>query len=228
MKNLALLFSLFFFSFLKTSHAQDAQKVDSLLAIYNNEQSADTLKIKALGNLYNAYLYSDVEKSKAYLAKALALSKQINYEKGIALCGFQKGVLFDLSGQVDSAFLYYSEAKDYYQKVNDKRMLGQANGNLSNIAYQKGDYQQAIEITKSSIELFQNASEEEVSLAKAYEMLGRVYNTQGYHKLALENTLMAFKLYEKNNIEIRKADALNVLGGIELSLSNYQNSIDQQ
>ena len=59
MKNRFVKFCGFFFLFINTIHAQDVQRVDSLLAIYNNEQSADTLKINVLSELFDAYKYYD-------------------------------------------------------------------------------------------------------------------------------------------------------------------------
>lgn len=226
MKNKFLQFCAFFFLFLNTTQAQDAQKIDSLLAIYSNEQSADTLKIKVLGNLYRAYLYSDIEKSKEYLSKALALSKQINYEKGIVDCQFRQGVLFELTDELDSAFVYYSKAKEYYQEINDIEGLQKSRTNLASIAAYQGDSEFAIKTLKENIELLQTQQNKEEDLGIDHELLSRVYDFQGYYKLSLEHALTSLRMFEKSNSELRKPDALNRIGEVELSLKNFPNAVD--
>ena len=149
MRITTLLFHFFLFSII--TNAQDTQKVDSLLTIYNDAQSDVELKVKVLGELYNVYLYDDREKAKEYLAMAKEISEKNNYKKGIAFCRFQKGVLFHLRNEADSASVYYQEAVDFYQKIDDKKMIAKARGNMASIAYFRGEYKKAREITETCL-----------------------------------------------------------------------------
>lgn len=80
MKNIFLVSCLLILFFPRYIQAQDAQKVDSLLAIYNNEQSADTLKIKVLNQVFDAYMYYDQEKAGHYLSLVHDIAIKINNE----------------------------------------------------------------------------------------------------------------------------------------------------
>ena len=72
-------------------YGQNPQQADSLEQVYQTQRE-DSSKAETLNLLFNAYVYNDIEKAKGYALEQLALSRQIDYRKGIAqghnnLCG---------------------------------------------------------------------------------------------------------------------------------------------
>ena len=220
MKNTFVLCLFLVFSF-NNLHAQDAQKADSLLVIYNNVESDIPLKVKVLGELYQIYLYSDREKAKEYLATAKEISEKNDYKKGTAFCRFQKGVLFHLRGERDSASIYYLEAVDFYQKINDKKMIAKARGNMASIAYFSGDYQKAKEITETCLR------EDSInSYGYNIALLSDIYWSQGNFESSLEMALVALKYHRKKNNTLEIGDMLETLGRIESELKNKEKAME--
>ncbi|MEM6964669.1 MAG: tetratricopeptide repeat protein [Bacteroidota bacterium] len=226
MKNLILIFSLLF-SFSKISHAQDAQKVDSLLTIYNDSNSADTLKMKVLNQLFSAHLYYDQEKANNYLSKFYDLAREIGNDSDLASYFGNKGILFDIMGQIDSSRIYYKKAINIFEKNGNRTKLTLVRFNLGMIEHGVDNYQAAINLMEKNVLPESQISEENApSQAMSYGLLGRVYSEMGYYQLALENALTALRIVETTGDELRQADALRDLAQVESFLAHYQKSID--
>ena len=118
MNNKFLFIASFLFLFLNNSSAQDAHRIDSLLAIYNNTALADTAKIAVMYKIFDAYMYYDQEKAGQYLSLIHDIAIKTKDEKEIAKYNGTKGVLFDIIGQPDSTRIYYEKAIAYYEKNN--------------------------------------------------------------------------------------------------------------
>ena len=216
MKNRFVKFCGFFFLFINTIHAQDAQRVDSLLAIYNNEQSADTLKIKVLGELFDAYKYYDQVKAGHYLSLSYDLAKKTNNEYEIARYYGSKGVLFDINGQADSSRIYYKKAIAYFEKNNINDKLEIVRFNLGMIEQSAGNFQTALDLVEKNIQAHPTVTKKNARiLAMSYGLKCRVYWKKGYYNLALKNGLKQFNIIEPTGNELRTADALKDLARVE-------------
>ncbi len=205
---------------------QTTSKIDSLKAIYNHPDSSALSKINALGFLFNQYLYNDQDSAKHYLARLKEIADEHSLKKGQARHDYFKGILFDLSGQLDSSFMYYNQAYAGYKEINDTLQITRTLVNLANIDYQQGKYQQAIDTLQRSINMCLKAfGEEHAELGTMYGLIGNIYSEQAYNQLALQNLLTSLAYHVKSGDQIRKADVLTMLGNVELNLGNYENII---
>ena len=221
MKNTLIVFCLLFLFFPKYNQAQNTQKVDSLLAIYQDEQSPDTLKILALMDLSYYYEHKDRQLSQKYLSQAMDSAQGIEDQKWLISCYSSQAAIFYASSQLDSAQFYYSKSLAYYEKIGNKRKASSIRFNLSLTAFDKGDYEHSKELLE--INLAKNAKD---YYGQNLQYIGRVLWAQGYLKLALEKTLAAMKFYDQEQLPMRQADALNQLGNIENALFNYTKAIE--
>lgn len=221
MKNKLIFFILFLLFFQKVNHAQDSKMLDSLLTIYNNEQSTDTSKLKALDELFDFYIFNDLTKAKQYLSKGMQLSKKINSNEWIANCQFSYGKVFDLKNELDSASYYYEKAQDYYIRVNDRKMIATSRLNLANIDFQKNDYEKSIQLLETSLK-----EDPSHNFGENNEFIGRARLAQGYLQLALKRQLIALKHFEKIDDQSKIPDVLVEMANIELELKNFTKAID--
>ncbi len=229
MKTIILPLFLLFFLFPPINQAQDKQKIDSLLAVYNNEQSADSSKLDAAKKLFNAYLYYDQEQAGIYLSQAYDLAVKTGDENEIASYHGSKGILMEMNGQLDSAKVYYWKAIKTFEKLKDRNKLELTRFNLGMIEFSQGNIQTAIDLMEQNINPPpMDTKEYTTSQGISYGLLGRIYSNQGYYQLALKNALMALKIIESTGEELRIADALNDLANTESALAHYQKSIDYQ
>ena len=107
---------LFAFSISGFSHSDS----DSLLI------QLDTAKGISRANLLNKISYnlqnSDAEKAEKFADEALSLSRNENYESGIANALNNKGLLFETRGQLDKAKEAYLESLALQEKMNNSEL----------------------------------------------------------------------------------------------------------
>lgn len=211
--------------------AQERQKeLDSLITV------AETLpdneeKAQVLGRIHERMMFTDPELARKYAIEGFELSKSIDYAKGVANGYLQFGNYFFNKSENDSAASYYQMALRNFKDMNSVRGQIFANHSLASIENDKGNYDNAIEITKANIGLYNNRNREETDLKQfnligsEYEVLGSIYMDRGSYKLAMQETLNALRFFEEIRDKVRKADALLQLGKIEYAQANFMSSL---
>ncbi|NAS13751.1 tetratricopeptide repeat protein [Poritiphilus flavus] len=204
--------------------AQKNQKIDSLLEVYAN-QPEGIEKVKTLSTLFTTFLYQDPDLAKKYAEEMLSLSRKINYDRGEALGLYHIGVCFTNSNNVDSARTYYRQSLKLQEKVKDEKTRANALDGLAILAYDQGNYDEALELLDETLAFFKTTPVDSSSLASTHSFRASIYINQGKFNIALKECMAALDIYNKFDDEIRKADALGVLASIESSLNNFENSI---
>ena len=207
------------------AEAQDDNKIDSLLNVYNSQED-DTIKVSTAAALYNSYLYNEPIKAKEWALKEWTLSKEIGYEKGISDGIYHLGVYYNNLNNGDSAEYYYRKAHARY--VNAGNLVGETtvNHGMAILQYSRGNYPEALDILHQNIKIFEEKIKDTLDIALSYDLIGSIHMYMGNYRIALKETLKALKLLEQSDSRIRMADALNHMGAIEFNLLNFEKSID--
>ncbi len=199
------------------------KKVDSLARIAFKKED-DTLKIHALGVLYNNFRFSQPLLSKRFAKQTLEISKKIDFKEGLGWGNYFLGAFFISSARLDSARFYYEKALQIHQALNNKKNTAIVLSSLGNTYELEGNYDMAIEIMEESNLIFK-----EINLynyAITLGNIGNIYIKKGHYRLALEKSLDALKILDTvYNKPWRKADVQRQVGNIEFFQSNYDNSI---
>jgi tetratricopeptide (TPR) repeat protein len=203
---------------------QASSPADSLLLLYNS-QPDDTLKVHTLHDLFNAYLYNDLQQARYYAEAELDLSEKLYHPKGIAMAYYDLGVLHNNMDAADSARIYYLQALDIYQDLELLPAEAMVRHGLAILDYDRGDYDQALERLHINIDYYSTVGDS-LSLAGAYQLKGFIHANQGNYRIALTEVLKAIALLEQLPDQIRLADAYNTLGGIEAHLENFEKCIE--
>lgn len=225
-KLLVSLFFLAFSYFLCSSQNSEKDKyIDSLTLVLKNQKDTKE-KVNTIAALYNAYLYQDAKVAKEYAEDELALSKEIDYEKGIATSLYHLGVYYNNLDEIDSAKAYYNKSLKIYKELNDQPAIANVNHGFAILEYSKGNFEEALKILDENIEIYTKSPVDSSSLAVTHVLKGGIYRQQGNFKIALNEALASLNIYENLNEDIRKADATGLLAAVEFNLENFSNSIE--
>ena len=109
-------------------------------AVYSQEKNLeqlmastdDTVKVNKLSAYYEGIKRKDPQKAQKLATTILDLSKKLQYQKGIALGYAHLGFVDVVSGQNRRGIAYYTEAINYYKKINDNSSLAACYGTMAN------------------------------------------------------------------------------------------------
>lgn len=224
-------FPLFILLIVTWSSAQDRQKeLDSLIQ-YVRSLPEDTLKAKVLGRIHERMMFMDNERALGYAKEAFELSKKIDFKKGVANGYIQFGNYYYNQSKNDSAAYFHNLALKEFKSINSIRGQIFALHSLATIEREKGNFQIAIELTNSILEMYTDENRKNSDLGSfdlrgsEYEVLGAIYFEKGNYRIALENTLKALRFFEDIEDEVRAGDVLKQLADIEFQQENFKQSL---
>tara|TARA_R110002167_G_scaffold31099_9_gene102527 strand:- start:2838 stop:4739 length:1902 start_codon:yes stop_codon:yes gene_type:complete len=214
------------------SFGQDRKmEIDSLI-LRAESLPEDSVKAQVLSRIHERMMFMDAERAKDFAQRAFDLSKKIGYEKGIGNGYVQFGNYYFNQSKNDSAEYYHRLALKKFQEINSLRGQIFALHSLATIEREKGNFDKAIQLTKSVLAMYTDDNRKNTDLGKfdlrgsEYEVLGGIYFEKGNYKIALEHTLQALRFFEAVKDEVRTADALKQISDIEYQLENYGASLD--
>jgi serine phosphatase RsbU (regulator of sigma subunit) len=182
--------------FLSFSAFGQNTKLDSLKRLLQNTPD-DTAKANLLIKITKAYLYdlNDRDSMQAYSEKNLALSKKLNYKKGIAYAYNYMGIVSWGKSDLEKALDYYTKGLALMQE--SKELNGEASclANIGYVHYNKGNFAIAAEYTKRAIKI-KEVMNDKRGMAACYNNLGNIYQDQTNYKEALISHIKALKLRE--------------------------------
>lgn len=146
---------------------------------------------------------------------------------------YDKAYKFNDSGIVDTAFLYFNQAKDLFTQQKDSLGIGKCLLNMAIISNEKGDYLGGQELSLRAIGFFNlHDSDHHIYIQSNYNNLGIIsYNLRDFSQ-AIDFYNMARKytadsaglLIVENNI----ANAYRRIGNFQKSLSIYSHILTQK
>lgn len=171
-----------------------AQKADSLLQLLPNTK--DTQRVQVLNALCSEYTYNNPDKGKQFVLEALQLAQQINYTLGKARALNRLGIIYDVSGNYDSAIDYYLQAGVAFSQANNIRGKGAALNNIGMIYATKGNYRKALVLHFEALKIFESINEEPYA-ASALNNIANVYADLNKYNLAFTYYLKASVINKK-------------------------------
>lgn len=225
-KNIILLFCFFqlLYSGSSTCHAQKT-RLDSLEDKLKNSR-VDTLQAELLIELANNYRLIDTSKALVYANRALKLSKDLNYPKGIAGAYFQFGEMAEDDGKYGQAIIYLNRALKSYAQINAQKEIAQCYNKIGDVYWWLADYQHAQENYFEALKINEKR-QNKIGMATCYRNIGWVYYRQDNFQKALEFFTKALKIFEE---EGGKAEHLVMmysdLGAVHGSLKNHNSSLE--
>nr|WP_298923199.1 tetratricopeptide repeat protein [uncultured Allomuricauda sp.] len=217
MKQLHLL-GLFFFTSLLFSQS----KIDSLQRVYA-DATLDTVKIKALFELYKYHRYDSPEKAKEVLLKSIQLSSNTKYIDLQVQSYNRYAEFLRTQSYNDSAISIYDISIELAENANLQKSISDIYNGLGYIYLRKGNYKKALGYHQKNLEI-SIKMKDTLRMAWSYGAIGSVYNEMGEYTKAMENYVLSSKNHE--GLKNLRDYAINFsnMGMLQRKLENYDSA----
>lgn len=199
------------------------ETIDSLWKTYGKTKN-DQDRIQLLHEISDAFKDIDINEGILVAYQALNLSRQINYLPGVFDACNNLGIYYDLSGQLDSSFLYYDKALITGIQLDDPYLIAIANNNLGTYYVFQGNYALALQY-------FQEALSENIYPGDnmdpvfTYANIGLIYEDFGNIDKAIEYYQKSIASALEDDEEYYSAFIKLSLGYIAFLRGNYDEAI---
>ena len=171
MKKFYVLIFLCLFAF---AFSQGTKEKDSLLTIAA-KSSNDSLRIVAYNKLFFNEVFSNLEASKKYYEAIFKIAKTKNSNYAYAKAYNLKGVAYDISGKMDSSYIFYKKAIYYAKKCKAFAVEGSALNNIGLLDWNNGNYYEALLNYNKALLLFEKIGNLDYQ-ANALSNIGLIYD----------------------------------------------------
>lgn len=126
----------------------------SLTANSQTHTLADSSLVLELNNKAREFYQTDIDSSIFYSEKALAISQEIDYQRGIAKSWTAIGYMYSQKGEIAKGKKYIEQSIILSEKEHFLKEKALANNNLAIIYNREGDYEKGLEIGKRNLEIY--------------------------------------------------------------------------
>ncbi len=215
-----LLICLFLFSLsLSPAFAQPKAgqaRLDSLLAELPRAKP-DTNRVKLLNEISYDYSGGNLNEAINYASQALALAKQLTWEKGMAKSNMRLGGCYTLQSDYTKALSCNLSGLKIAESIKDKYLIGGITNNMGRIYLNMANYPQALinygKALKGAEELGNK-----IAVVITLRNIGFVYSEQGDYSKAL--------VYYQKALKLDKAQvSFDEMGVAYLNLADYPQAL---
>jgi CHAT domain-containing protein len=187
--------------------ANSSQELQQILTQNRNLVSHELVEMIA-----NSLLIDPVPIDAKLLPKAqmlnqmlLGLSQQVGHEKGAAIAVSYLGVIHRKAKQFDLAIRYFNQSLPVFQKLGDRKWIGQVHRYLLRAYYEQKDFSAALGHAQKALELAEQLREP-YGIALANYNIGTAYDELELYTQALQSYQAALSNIEKISVLPPKAD----------------------
>lgn len=170
-------------------------------------------------------LMNEFNKSIVEYKNALAISKRESYQKGIASCQNNIGLIFWKMGNLNSALKYLQDAESSFKKQADYLNLAFVYNNIGLIYAEKNNFEKGIQMYRKSLRYSRLANNQD-QILDVYSNLSNDYLTLEKYDSSLYYAELCLKGYQLNHNKYGEAITLNNMGTIFLSIGRNEEAID--
>ncbi|MFX0066021.1 MAG: tetratricopeptide repeat protein [Candidatus Hermodarchaeota archaeon] len=189
---------------------------------------------KAWLNYHKSVVYfnrEEIELAYDYVQRSLALGKEFDNKRIIALSFNMLGNIFSSKNEPDKTLEYYQKALALFEKLEEKQFIAFVLSNTSGIYLGKGELNKAIEYQQRMMSIYKDLGNKQFigwGLAK----IGYSYQMKGELDQALTHYQKSLALYKELNIKQDIAGTLKYIayvyqrkGKLKLALEHYQQAL---
>lgn len=203
--------------------AQAQTTIDSLLKV-SKKQKNESL-VATYVDLSWEYRNSNQDSAVFYANKTLELSKQLNYQKGIASGYNSLACSYQASGLMDSAAVYHKKSIAIQHVLKDSIGIADSYNNLGIISDESSDYKTALDHYFKALRIYERAADAESNVPMVYSNIGIVYKKQKEFQKTLGYYKKALAIYEKTNNKVGATIMRGNVGSLFIQLREYEKAI---
>ncbi len=200
---------------------------DSLLAIWENKNLHDTIRIEAINTLGQLLNYTQPDSALKYINIGLKYAVLSNHHKSIADSYYNFGLHYRQLSNYKMAIVYIEKSIFSYQKINEQNGIFKCNMQFAVINALLGNYNKAINFSQNNIQLSLKLNDND-KLINCYQILGGCYFKMSDRFKKINYLDSAKKYYEEclsiankeNNLKAI-AEAHGNLSELYFDLKNY-------
>ncbi|MDN5213418.1 tetratricopeptide repeat protein [Fulvivirgaceae bacterium BMA12] len=199
-------------------------KADSLETALQ-QTTVDSLKVKILHQLFEAYWYESPANAKKAILEAIDLSEKtgVGYLSVLSINHYAD--FLNSQADYDSSIVIYEKGLKLAKEIDFNYGIGDALIGLGNNYLSKGNTQKAREYHEMNI-AFSEEIDDQAGVASSYNNIGNIYNDLGEYTKAMEHYTLASRKYKALGDEKIYAITLANIGLTHQKLENYPEAID--
>jgi len=198
---------------------------DSLWAVYQNKNEADTNRLKAIHAIAWSYIGNNPDTAIILAEQELQLAikaKAKNYEgKALNIIG----ISFNNKGNYLKALDYYLKVLKVREEIKDKQGIGSCYGNIGLVYWYQSDYPKALEYHLKSLKIKEETGDKK-GTGLCYSNIGNVYYSQSNYSKALDYYLKALTVREEIGDKQGVGNCYGNIAGVYQSQSKTQKALE--
>jgi tetratricopeptide (TPR) repeat protein len=213
-----------FINILNLSYAQVS--IDSLRAIWMNQNQPDSSRFNALNTFYINYSSSQPDSALEVSNYHFDLASNKVYPEQIIKVLNEKSFIYFLLGNSDSSLAYIEKAIEIGERTNDTLTIAKLYVNHGNALRALGMLREAVKRYTQTIYLLDSYGNQTQYLADLNNNIGLIYLDINLHSLSLEYFYKALELYKLSSEENAMGNTWLNLGVNKYYLGEYSQAIE--
>jgi len=199
--------------------------IDSLSKLLQAHPKADTVRVDLLNQLARESRKNKPKQADSLVETALALSTQLNYQKGKGLALTIKAARYYDQAQYPVAYKTFDEARAILESVNDKKDLAYLLRINAGLLMDDGKHAQSLEDFLKALKLAQEVGDVK-QIVEVERTVGYLYNILGEFQKAIPYQEDALKQAQSIGYIGGISSAYNAIGKTYKTSGNYPASLD--
>jgi signal transduction histidine kinase len=216
-------FLILFFIFSHFCFSQNSREIDSLIQLSNNPKN-DSIQFVAFHKLSIHYFDSDLKKALFYNNLEFKLAKKHKSNLYFAKSHNVRGIIYDINGDLDSAFVSYQKALVYAKKDNDKLLIASVYNNFGLLDWNKSNFLKAIQYYNKALRIFEEI-DDKLGQSNALSNIGLVYQSFKDYKNAEKYLYKSLEIKNETKDNYGLSVSYTNLGSLFDDLKNYDKAI---
>ncbi|MCL6257638.1 tetratricopeptide repeat protein [Aquiflexum sp. TKW24L] len=185
----------------------------------------DTTYIKTLSELGFRLLYVNPDSTSLLADQTIALSREINYSKGMVDGLKNRGAVINIQGNYMQALEVFEEAFQLTEKNSYPKGAAEVFQNKGMVYFNLGKYPEALDNFYAALKIREEIADSK-GIASSTNGIGTIYYMQGKYSEALEFYLLALTIAEKFNFKTGiEAFAANI-GEVMIQLNRNEEALE--
>jgi len=208
--------------------AQQGQKLDSLLRIYN-QYTKDHEKLSVLQELFLFHNRTNPKKSLEFAKEQLVLAKRLKDTLHLFLGNYNIGLYHEYIAEKALVKTHNTNAQSLWESNTSLKESLLANSVMAKIHYANIEDDKALAKLDKNLRLQDSLGIVDFRTYANDQLLSaRIYQIQDNYEKTLYHAQKALKVYDSIDLQLNKADALRILAGVDGLLGDYEISMEKK